>query len=101
MATWLANIQAIITVAKLTGDIELVWPSVGGTGTSAGTDASRIPWRDALLALAISNNCAFTDHEALLGGRAAAVAAGAFADSLHEAAWFYDLQAGNDVLALA
>ncbi|WP_022684895.1 SGNH/GDSL hydrolase family protein [Sphingomonas phyllosphaerae] len=93
MATWLANVRAIVQQARASGSVILTWPAVGGSAPTGGPDALRAQWRTALRALAFDNDCLFVDEEALLGGRAVAQASGAFADGLHETAWAYDVQA--------
>ncbi|TCP65680.1 SGNH/GDSL hydrolase family protein [Sphingomonas sp. PP-CE-1G-424] len=93
LATSVADVQAIITRAKLTGDCILEWPSIAGTAPAYGSDAVRAQWRASLVTLASTNGCAFVDDEALLGGRAGAVANGATADGVHEAGWAYDVEA--------
>lgn len=93
MATWLANIRAIVQVARATGSVILSWPAIGGVSPTGGSDTARAAWRTALRALAFENDCLFVDEEALLGGRATAQATGAFTDPLHEAPWAYDVQA--------
>jgi hypothetical protein len=93
LATSVADIQAIITKAKVTGDCILEWPSIGGTSPSYGADATRAQWKSALVTLASSNGCAFQDDEALLGGRAGAVSNGLTADGVHETGPGYDIEA--------
>ncbi|MEH3122941.1 MAG: GDSL-type esterase/lipase family protein [Sphingomonas phyllosphaerae] len=93
MGTWLANIRTIVQQARISGSVILTWPAVGGGNPAGGSDANRALWRNALRAFALENECLFIDDEAMLGGRATAQASGAFADSLHEAAWAYDVQA--------
>ncbi|MEH3102730.1 MAG: GDSL-type esterase/lipase family protein [Sphingomonas phyllosphaerae] len=93
MATWLANIRTIVQQVRSSGSVILTWPAVGGVSPAAGNDANRSLWRAALRIFAFENGCLFIDEEALLGGRAAALASGAFADSLHETAWAYDVEA--------
>lgn len=93
MTTWLTNLRVIIAMAKVTGSVLLTWPAIAGVGTSYGSDAVRAPWIAALRSLAAELGCLFVNEEALLGGRAAAQAAGAMPDGVHEAAWAYDVQA--------
>jgi hypothetical protein len=93
MATWLANVRTIVQQVRPTGSVILTWPAVGGSSPTGGADATRSLWRAALRAFAFDNGCLFIDDEALLGGRAAALSSGAFADSLHETAWAYDVEA--------
>jgi hypothetical protein len=89
----LANIQTIITKAKVTGDCLLEWPSIGGASPSYGADATRAQWRSALITLAVSNGCAFQDDEALLGGRVGVVSNALTADGVHETGPAYDVEA--------
>ncbi len=93
MATWLANLRAIIGVAKSSGSVVLTWPAIAGVGVGYGSDPVRAPWMAALRSLAAEMGCLFVNEEALLGGRAAAQAAGALPDGVHEAGWAYDVQA--------
>lgn len=93
MATWLANLRTIVQQARPSGSVILTWPAVAGVSPAGGSDANRSQWRNALRAFAFDNGCLFIDEEAQLGGRAAAQTAAAFADSLHETAWAYDVQA--------
>ncbi len=87
-----ANMQAIVTKAKVTGDCILEWPSIGGTSPSYGADAVRLQWKAAMANLATVNGCGFVDDELLLGGRAGAVSAALTADGVHEKAEAYDLE---------
>jgi lysophospholipase L1-like esterase len=92
VATWSANEQALITQAKLSGDVILVFPSHGNT-SSVGTDSERAAYRAQMLSLAVANGCVMVDFDQLLGGPAAAEAAGYFADHLHETAAAYAIEA--------
>ncbi|MDR6788267.1 hypothetical protein J2Y58_001625 [Sphingomonas sp. BE138] len=100
MATWLAKIRMIVQQARASGSVVLSWPAVAGVSPNGGTDANRAQWRNALRALAFETECLFIDEEALLGGRAAAQASGAFFDALHESPWAYDVQAAAIVRAI-
>lgn len=100
MAAWLANVRTIVQQARATGSVMLCWPAIGGAAPTGGADIARAQWRTALRALAADNNCLFVDEEALLGGRGAAAAGGAFTDGIHEAAWAYDVQAAAIVRAI-
>ncbi|MFK3891216.1 SGNH/GDSL hydrolase family protein [Sphingomonas sp. NPDC079357] len=93
MATWLANLRTIVQQARQSGSVILTWPAIAGVSPAGGSDVNRSQWRAALRAFAFDNGCLFIDDEALLGGRTAAQVSGAFADSLHETAWAYDVQA--------
>jgi hypothetical protein len=93
LATAQANMQALITKAKLTGDCILEWPSIGGTSPSYGSDATRATWKATLATLATVNGCGFIDDELLLGGRTGAAAGALTADGVHEKAEAYDIEA--------
>lgn len=93
LATSVADVQAIITKAKLTGDCIVEWPSIAGTSPAYGADAVRSQWKASLVTLAATNGCAFVDDELLLGGRSGAQASGATADGVHENGWAYDVEA--------
>ncbi|MBB3693007.1 SGNH/GDSL hydrolase family protein [Sphingomonas sp. BK580] len=83
LATFLANMGAIIDKAKVSGDAIILWPSIGGAGTNGGSDADRLTWKTALRALAVTKSVPLLDEEVLLGGRAAAAADWMY-DALHE-----------------
>ncbi len=100
-ATWLANLRTIVAVAKASGSVLLTWPSVGGAANSFGQDQTRLLWSAALRALASELGCAFVNEEALLGGRTAAQANGAFRDGIHEVDWAYDMEAAAIRQAIA
>lgn len=100
VTTWLANVRTIVLQAKLSGSVLLCWPSVGGWSPTYGSDTMRATWRAALRQFARDNDCLFIDEEALLGGRVVARTSGAFADSVHEMPWAYDLQAAAIVRAI-
>ena len=62
----------------------MTWPAIAGTGSAAGTNATRAVWKSAVRSLAATKSALFLDEEALLGGRAGAQAGGWFSDDLHE-----------------
>lgn len=95
-----ASVQAVITRAKLSGDVILVFPAIGRDAGSASqavlvTDEQRAPFRDALVSLAVLSDCVFVDEQMLFGGRDAAQTAGVFADGLHENYWSTITRANN------
>ncbi len=92
LETYIANIRALVNAAKTTSSVILCWPAIGVNATF-GDDATRAQWRATLRSLAIELGCGFVDEDKLLGGRIASQAAGAFADTIHERAWAYDVQA--------
>ncbi|WP_294321618.1 hypothetical protein [uncultured Sphingomonas sp.] len=93
LAVWEANIRAIVTKAKLTGSVVLIWPSIGGASGNYGTDAVRMMWRVRALQIALNSGAIFFDEEAMLGGRVGANASGALPDNVHAAEWAQLLEA--------
>ncbi|HEX7856028.1 MAG TPA: SGNH/GDSL hydrolase family protein [Sphingobium sp.] len=100
VAAFTASVQATITRAKIGGDVVLIWPAIGRNAASAVpnvlvTDAQRAPFRAAIIALAVANDCVFVDEQALFGGRDVAHTDGVFVDDLHENGWATNVRANN------
>ena len=92
LAEYLAAITSICTVAKVTGDVIVIWNAVGGANPANGDDTIRAIWKAALRDLCQNNGYLFLDEELFFGTRGAAQAAGAYRDGTHENDWAYVLQ---------
>lgn len=106
VTAWTATLQALITQLKTTASVVLVWPAIGrNAGSSVPqilvSDAQRLPYYTALVALAKANDCVLVDEQALFGDRDTAQAAGVFADNLHEVGPAYAAEAQLLVSLLA
>lgn len=93
MTTWEANVRAIVAKGRVTGTVGLIWPSIGGTSPTYGSDNTRAAWRARAIRIALDLGAAFFDEEALLGGRAGANSSGALPDSVHAAEWAQAMEA--------
>lgn len=78
LSDYLAAITSICTVAKVTGDVIVIWNAVGGINPANGDDTTRAIWKAALRDLCQNNSYLFLDEEQFFGSRPAAQAAGAF-----------------------
>lgn len=92
LSDYLAAITSIATVAKVTGDVIVIWNAVGGNNPANGDDVTRAIWKSALRDLCQNNGYLFLDEEQFFGSRNAAQAAGAYRDGTHENDWAYVLQ---------
>jgi len=82
--TYTANMQDIVTKAKVAGaDVVLEVPTFGNAG-GYGTDAQREIFRQALIGLGATNGCIVVDHAARFGTWAQANALGLMKDAIHE-----------------
>lgn len=82
-ATGSTNLQALVTAAKVSGDVVIVNPATGQR-PAWGTAGAQAAWRDMLLTLAIANNCPMIDEDELWGGYTGDSTK--YADSIHETA---------------
>lgn len=102
-ASYTTNLQAIITAAKLSGDVVIQVPFPSATSGSAGNFCSAVnqqTYVDAIYALSTSNDIPLVDVTELFGSWGAASAAGFALDTLHPSTSGYDLIADQFVSLL-
>lgn len=100
IATYKANIQAIITAAKISGDVILRTGNTGSPGYSGFVLDSDDKYIAALEELAVLNGCPFINIKSRLGQFAEMSALGFIVDGLHPTqAGYYDI--ANPLFELA